>query len=57
MFAATALWLGGTGMIGRDVVGLFVIGLPALAIGAWAGLKLFGSSMIRRFGGSCSGFC
>jgi uncharacterized membrane protein YfcA len=26
----------------RDTVGLFVIGLPALAIGTWAGLKTFG---------------
>jgi hypothetical protein len=25
-------------MIGRDILGLFVIGLPALAIGTWAGL-------------------
>ncbi len=36
------LWFGGTGMIGRDTLGLFVIGLPALAIGTWAGLKAFG---------------
>jgi uncharacterized membrane protein YfcA len=42
VFAMTALWLGGAGMIGRDVVDLFVIGLPALAIGTWVGLKLFG---------------
>ena len=49
MFAATALWLGGTGMIGRDVLGLFVIGLPALAIGSWAGLKLFGKLNDQAF--------
>jgi hypothetical protein len=42
VFAATMLWFGGTGMIGRDTLGLFVIGLPALAIGTWAGLKAFG---------------
>jgi uncharacterized protein len=42
VFAATMLWFGGTGMIGRDTLGLFVIGLPALAIGTWAGLKTFG---------------
>ena len=49
VFAATALWFGGTGMIGRDIVGLFVIGLPALAIGAWAGLKLFGKLNDQAF--------
>src|SRR5438105_4458565 len=42
VFALTALWLGGAGMIGRDTLGLFLLGLPALAVGAWAGLKLFG---------------
>ena len=49
VFAATALWLGGTGMIGRDVLGLFVIGLPALAIGTWTGLKLFGKLNDQAF--------
>ena len=42
IFAMTALWLGGTGMIGGDTLTLFLIGLPALAIGTWAGLKAFG---------------
>jgi hypothetical protein len=42
VFAMAALWLGGTGMIGGDTLALFLIGLPALAIGTWAGLKLFG---------------
>jgi uncharacterized membrane protein YfcA len=42
VFAMTALWLGGTGMIGSDTLALFVIGLPALALGTWVGLKLFG---------------
>ena len=42
VFLMTALWLGGTGMIGRDTLNLFLIGLPALALGTWAGLKLFG---------------
>jgi len=28
---------------------LFVIGLPALAIGAWAGLKLFGKLNDQAF--------
>jgi hypothetical protein len=42
VFLMTALWLGGTGMIGKNTLGLFLIGLPALAAGTWAGLKLFG---------------
>jgi len=29
-------------MIGGDTVILFLIGLPALALGTWAGLRLFG---------------
>ena len=41
-FLMIALWLGGTGMIGSDTLGLFLIGLPALAAGTWLGLKLFG---------------
>jgi uncharacterized membrane protein YfcA len=42
VFLMTALWLGGTGMIGGDTLALFLIGLPPLALGTWAGLKLFG---------------
>jgi len=42
VFLMTGLWLGGTGMVGTDTLALFLIGLPALAIGTWAGLKLFG---------------
>ena len=42
VFLTAALWLGGTGMIGRATLALFLIGLPPLALGTWAGLKLFG---------------
>jgi hypothetical protein len=51
VFLITGLWLGGTGMIGRDTIGLFFLGLPALALGTWIGLKLFGKlddAMFRR---------
>jgi uncharacterized protein len=41
-FAMIALWLGGAGMIAGDTLLLFVIGLPAVLAGAWAGLKLYG---------------
>ena len=50
-FLMIALWLGGTGMIGGDTIGLFLVGLPALALGTWAGLRLFGKldeAMFRR---------
>ena len=42
VFAMTAAWLGGANMIGADTLWLFLIGLPALALGTWLGLKLFG---------------
>ena len=42
VFLTTALWFGSAGMIGTDTLTLFLIGLPALAVGTWAGLKLFG---------------
>jgi len=42
VFLMTGFWLGGTGMIGADTLGLFLVGLPTLAAGTWAGLKLFG---------------
>jgi len=51
IFLATALWLGGTGMIGGETLSLFLLGLPALALGTWAGLRLFGKlddAMFRR---------
>jgi uncharacterized membrane protein YfcA len=41
-FLMIALWLGGTGMVGTGTAALFLIGLPALALGTWAGLKSFG---------------
>ena len=38
----TGLWLGGVGLVGRDTIGLFAIGLPPLLAGTWLGLKLYG---------------
>jgi uncharacterized membrane protein YfcA len=49
VFAMTGVWLGGTGMIRPDMLALFLIGLPALAIGTWAGLKLFGKLNDQAF--------
>jgi uncharacterized membrane protein YfcA len=42
VFLLTALFLGGTGSIARGTLSLFLIGLPAVALGTWTGLKLFG---------------
>lgn len=42
IFAMSGLWLGASGTVSADTVWLFVIGLPALLLGTWVGLKLFG---------------
>jgi uncharacterized membrane protein YfcA len=42
MMAMCALALGVTGSIAGDTIKLFLIGLPALAAGTWAGFKLYG---------------
>jgi uncharacterized membrane protein YfcA len=38
----TLTWFGSTGVITAETLRLFVIGLPAVAIGTWLGLKLYG---------------
>ena len=42
IFAFSAVWLGAKGAVAADTVGLFLIGLPVLLAGTWAGLKLYG---------------
>ncbi|MEH2590341.1 sulfite exporter TauE/SafE family protein [Bradyrhizobium sp. AZCC 1721] len=42
IFAMSALWIGARGAITPDTIKLFLIGLPALFAGTWAGLKLYG---------------
>jgi uncharacterized protein len=42
IFIATAAWFGGTGTIEVQTIRLFAIGLPALALGTWLGLSLYG---------------
>ena len=42
IFLGTALLLGGTGTITPDTIRLFLIGLPALLLGSWLGLRLYG---------------
>jgi uncharacterized membrane protein YfcA len=41
-FALSAVWLGGRGAISGDTIRLFLLGLPVLLVGTWAGLKLYG---------------
>ena len=41
-FAMSAVWLGGRGAISGETIRLFLLGLPALLVGTWAGLKLYG---------------
>jgi len=41
IFAMSPLWLGASGALSADTVWLFVIGLPALLLCTWVGLKLF----------------
>jgi uncharacterized protein len=42
IFLGTALCLGGAGTVTQDTVRLFIIGLPALLLGSWLGLRLYG---------------
>ncbi len=42
IFALTVLWLGGRGAITADTLRLMAFGAPALLLGVWGGLKLYG---------------
>src|SRR5215467_2777352 len=42
VFLLTALFLGGSGTIAPGTLSLLLIRLPAVALGTWSGLKLFG---------------
>jgi uncharacterized membrane protein YfcA len=42
LFFTMAVWLGGTGTIDGATFRLFLIGLPAVLAGTWAGLRLYG---------------
>jgi len=42
IFLMSAVWIGARGAITADIIKLFLIGLPALFVGTWLGLKLFG---------------
>ncbi|HKA71865.1 MAG TPA: sulfite exporter TauE/SafE family protein [Xanthobacteraceae bacterium] len=42
IFAMSAVWLGVGGSFGGDTARLFLLGLPALLLGTWLGLTLYG---------------
>ncbi|MBV8753239.1 MAG: sulfite exporter TauE/SafE family protein [Hyphomicrobiales bacterium] len=42
IFIMSAAWLGAKGALSGDIMKLFLIGLPALALGTWLGFKLYG---------------
>jgi uncharacterized protein len=42
IFAMVLLWFTGSGMVTAETVRLFVLGLPAVLLGMWLGLKLYG---------------
>ena len=48
-FLMTMIALGGSGSITAEMVRLFAIGLPALAIGTWVGWKLYGKLDEAKF--------
>jgi uncharacterized membrane protein YfcA len=48
-FAMSAAWLGGQGSMSRDMLWLFALGLPALLLGTWAGMKLYGKLDENQF--------
>jgi uncharacterized membrane protein YfcA len=42
IFAVSLVWLGGTGAVSSETAVLTLAGLPALLVGVWLGLKLYG---------------
>ena len=42
IFAMVLVWFAGRGMVTAETVRLFVIGLPAVLLGMWLGLNLYG---------------
>jgi uncharacterized protein len=42
VFVMTLIWFGSTGVVDTETLRLFWIGLPAVIVGTWVGLKLYG---------------
>jgi uncharacterized membrane protein YfcA len=48
-FVITMIALGGAGAITHDIIKLFAMGLPALALGTWVGWRLYGKLDEAKF--------
>jgi uncharacterized protein len=48
-FAMSAAWLGGQGSPSHGMLWLSVLGLPALLLGTWVGMKLYGKLEENQF--------
>jgi uncharacterized protein len=48
-FLITIIALGGTGSVSAELIKLFALGLPALAIGTWVGWRLYGKLDEAKF--------
>ena len=42
VFVMTLIWFGGAGVVNTETLRLFWIGLPAVIVGTWLGLQLYG---------------
>jgi uncharacterized protein len=42
MFILTLIWFGGSGVVTAETLRLFCVGLPAVLVGTWLGLQLYG---------------
>ena len=42
IFMMTLIWFGGSGVVTGETLRLFCVGLPAVLVGTWLGLQLYG---------------
>lgn len=49
IFLVTVIWLGGRGLIAVDAARLILLGLPAVLLGVWAGMRVYGRLDERGF--------
>lgn len=49
IFLVTVVWLGGRGSIAAETAWLILLGLPAVLLGVWAGMRVYGQLNERSF--------
>jgi uncharacterized protein len=49
IFLVTVAWLGGRGAIAADTAWLMLLGLPAVLLGVWGGMRIYGRLEERGF--------